>query len=133
MKKQYLIILLFICLLPSISEAQRIRARWKAYRFEWSGGLGASNFLGELGGANKVGTHGFKDFEFKFLDESLDAQYKEEMRLSSIVRYASLLSVWIACMGLFGLATLAVTQRMKEIGIRKVLGAKFHSRKMHLY
>ena len=65
MKKHYLIALLLITLIPSISEAQRIRARWKAYRFEWSGGIGASNFLGELGGANQVGTHGFRDFEFK--------------------------------------------------------------------
>ena len=65
MKKQYLLVLLLILLLPSFSEAQRIRARWKAYRFEWSGGIGASNFLGELGGANQVGTNGFKDLEFK--------------------------------------------------------------------
>lgn len=65
MKKQHLIAILLITLLPSFSEAQRLKARWKAYRFEWSGGLGASNFLGELGGANNVGTHGFKDFEFK--------------------------------------------------------------------
>ena len=65
MKKIYLIVLLFITLTPSLTQAQRIRARWKAYRYEWSGGLGASNFLGELGGANQIGTHGFKDFEFK--------------------------------------------------------------------
>ena len=51
-------------MLPAFSNAQRVRARWKAYRFEWSGGIGASNFLGELGGANNVGTHGFKDLEF---------------------------------------------------------------------
>ena len=65
MKKHCLFILLLILLLPAYSHAQRVRARWKAYRYEWSGGIGASNFLGELGGANQVGTHGFKDFEFK--------------------------------------------------------------------
>lgn len=48
----------------SVSEAQRLRARWKAYRYEWSFGLGASNFLGELGGANAIGTNGLKDLEF---------------------------------------------------------------------
>ena len=64
MKKHSLFILLLILLLPAFSNAQRVRARWKAYRFEWSGGIGASNFLGELGGANNVGTHGFKDLEF---------------------------------------------------------------------
>ena len=49
--------------------------------------------------------------------------YQEEQRLGTIVRYASVLSIFIACMGLFGLATLVVARRTKEIGIRKVLGA----------
>jgi putative ABC transport system permease protein len=49
--------------------------------------------------------------------------YREEQRLSTIVKYASGLSIFVACMGLFGLATLVVTRRTKEIGIRKVLGA----------
>lgn len=64
-----------------------------------------------------------QDFEYKFLDETIAAQYKAEERTSSIVKIASGLSIFIACMGLFGLATLAVTRRTKEIGIRKVLGA----------
>ncbi|MEP7323928.1 MAG: ABC transporter permease [Saprospiraceae bacterium] len=72
-------------------------------------------------------TAGNQDFDYKFLDASLDAQYKDEKRLGSIVRYASLLSLFISCLGLFGLATLSVVQRMKEIGIRKVLGANIPS------
>jgi putative ABC transport system permease protein len=64
-----------------------------------------------------------QDFDYKFLDESLAAQYEAEQRTNSIVKIASGLSIFIACMGLFGLATLAVTRRTKEIGIRKVLGA----------
>src|SRR6185436_12080120 len=48
-------------------------------------------------------------------------------RTNSIVQIASALSILIACMGLFGLATLAVTRRTKEIGIRKVLGASVGS------
>ena len=70
---------------------------------------------------------GSQDFSFRFLDESLNAQYKEEQRLGSIVRYASLLSIFISCLGLFGLVTLAVVRRTKEIGIRKVLGANISS------
>ncbi len=66
---------------------------------------------------------GSQDFDYRFLDESLNSQYQSEMRLNSIVRLASLLSIWIACMGLFGLVTLAVVRRTKEIGIRKVMGA----------
>jgi len=66
---------------------------------------------------------GDQDFEYKFLDDQLNAAYEQEQRLGKIVRYASLLSIFIACMGLFGLATLVVVRRTKEIGIRKVLGA----------
>jgi putative ABC transport system permease protein len=66
---------------------------------------------------------GDQDFEYSFLDDALSAAYEQEQRLSKIVRYASLLSIFIACMGLFGLATLVVVRRTKEIGIRKVLGA----------
>lgn len=64
-----------------------------------------------------------QDFEFKFLDESIASLYKAEQRTSTIVKIASALSIFIACMGLFGLATLTVARRTKEIGIRKVLGA----------
>ena len=71
MKKHYLLILTIILLSTSLSDAQRIRARWKAYRFEWSGGIGASNFLGELGGANQIGTNGFKDLEFSATRQAL--------------------------------------------------------------
>ena len=64
-----------------------------------------------------------QDFEYSFLDESLAAQYQNEQRSKTIVNIASLLSIFIACMGLFGLATLTVARRTAEIGIRKVLGA----------
>ena len=66
---------------------------------------------------------GDQDFEYRFLDESINRMYREEQRLGTIFRYASALSIFIACMGLFGLATLVVARRTKEIGIRKVLGA----------
>jgi putative ABC transport system permease protein len=65
-----------------------------------------------------------EDFEYKFLDDTLAASYQQEERLSKIVQYASVLSIFIACLGLFGLATLVVARRTKEIGIRKVLGAE---------
>jgi putative ABC transport system permease protein len=66
---------------------------------------------------------GDSDFDYNFLDEALGAAYQQEQRLGSIVRYVSFLAIFIACMGLFGLATLVVVRRTKEIGIRKVLGA----------
>jgi putative ABC transport system permease protein len=65
-----------------------------------------------------------QDFEYHFLDDAVAAQYEQEQRTSTMIRYASALSIFIACMGLFGLATLSVARRTKEIGIRKVLGAR---------
>jgi putative ABC transport system permease protein len=64
-----------------------------------------------------------QNFEYHFLDESLASAYAQEQKSSTVVKLASLLSIFIACMGLLGLATLTVTRRTKEIGIRKVLGA----------
>ena len=62
-------------------------------------------------------------FKYSFLDESLDNFYKAERRWSSIIGWAGGISVFLACLGLFGLAALAAVNRTKEIGIRKVLGA----------
>jgi putative ABC transport system permease protein len=62
-------------------------------------------------------------FKYEFLDESLDRFYKSESRWSSIVGWAGGISIFLACLGLFGLAALAAVNRNKEIGIRKVLGA----------
>jgi putative ABC transport system permease protein len=62
-------------------------------------------------------------FKYNFLDESLDNFYKAERKWSNILGWAGGISVFLACLGLFGLAALAAINRTKEIGIRKVLGA----------
>ena len=64
-----------------------------------------------------------RPFTFAFLDQQINRQYREEQRWLQIVWYASGFGILIACLGLFGLASLSVSQRTKEIGIRKVLGA----------
>lgn len=64
-----------------------------------------------------------KPFTYSFLNEDLAGQYMTEQRWTRIVTAAAILAIVIACLGLFGLATLSVTRRTKEIGIRKVLGA----------
>jgi putative ABC transport system permease protein len=61
--------------------------------------------------------------EYSFLDDAFDRLYRNEERLGKIFIYFSLITVFIACLGLFGLASFAAEQRTKEIGIRKVLGA----------
>jgi putative ABC transport system permease protein len=62
-------------------------------------------------------------FKYSFLDEDLDRFYRAEARLGNIVSWAGGISIFLACLGLFGLVALAVANRRKEIGIRKVLGA----------
>ncbi len=64
-----------------------------------------------------------REFRYFFLDDELDRQYWKEERLSRILGYATLLAIFIACLGAFGLTALAVARRTREIGIRKVLGA----------
>jgi putative ABC transport system permease protein len=62
-------------------------------------------------------------FEYHFLDDQLALFYIEDQRSQTILSRVALASVFIACLGLFGLATYAAEQRLKEIGVRKVLGA----------
>jgi ABC-type antimicrobial peptide transport system permease subunit len=62
-------------------------------------------------------------FSYYFYDESLKAQYSAEQRMETIFKYFSFLAILIASLGLFGLASFSAAQRIKEIGIRKVLGA----------
>ena len=64
-----------------------------------------------------------RPFEYSFLDETIDEQYKAEAGLGKIFGYFSGLAVLIACLGLFGLASFTAERRTKEIGLRKVLGA----------
>ena len=62
-------------------------------------------------------------FEYTFLDGEFQKNYIAETRLSTIVGYFTFIAILISCLGLFGLASFNVEQRVKEIGIRKVLGA----------
>ena len=62
-------------------------------------------------------------FEFSFLDETLENQYRTEIRINNILNYFTFLAVLLSCLGLFGLTSFIAEQRTKEIGVRKVLGA----------
>ena len=64
-----------------------------------------------------------QSFEYSFLDETLNSLYSRERKLGSIFTYFSLLAIIIACLGVLGLSVYSIQQRIKEIGIRKVLGA----------
>jgi putative ABC transport system permease protein len=61
--------------------------------------------------------------DYKFLDENFAAMYKSEDKLSTLLWIFTVMAIFVGCMGLFGLAAFSAEQRVKEIGIRKVLGA----------
>ena len=62
-------------------------------------------------------------FSYSFLDQRFDKTYRSEQNIGVILGIFSGLTIFVACLGLFGLATFTAAQRVKEIGIRKVLGA----------
>jgi putative ABC transport system permease protein len=85
-------------------------------------GVNIPNTIKSIGAAWKTA---FPDgvFQFKFFDEQIDAYYKAEERLFHLFEIFAGMAMLISCLGLWGLASFASQQRLKEIGIRKVLGA----------
>jgi len=82
-----------------------------------------------LGGLKKIYAQYDRQtpFSYQFLDDAFDSQYKAEDRLAGLFGIFTGITIVIACLGLFALATFAAEQRLKEIGIRKVLGASIAS------
>jgi putative ABC transport system permease protein len=66
-------------------------------------------------------------FEFEFLDKTYDKLYKSDVQFENIINSFSVIAIFIACLGLLGLVSLSVERRIKEIGIRKILGATVNS------
>jgi putative ABC transport system permease protein len=66
---------------------------------------------------------GYMPFEYRFLDEDYNRVYRGEQRLGAVMNVFSLIAIVLAALGLFGLSSYVAQQRVKEIGIRKVLGA----------
>ncbi|MCJ7581425.1 MAG: hypothetical protein MUP98_12940 [Candidatus Aminicenantes bacterium] len=66
-------------------------------------------------------------FAYSFLDDDFDSLYRQEKQRGKVFIVFSILAIFIACLGLFGLASFTAEQRTKEIGIRKVLGASVES------
>jgi ABC-type antimicrobial peptide transport system permease subunit len=66
-------------------------------------------------------------FDFKFMDDDYQRLYAAEQRVSVLTKYFAGLAILISCLGLFGLAAFTAERRMKEIGIRKVLGSSMLS------
>jgi putative ABC transport system permease protein len=69
--------------------------------------------------------HTFPDyvFEYKFTDDRIADFYKDERQLSALYKMFAVIAIFLSCLGLYGLASFMAVQRVKEVGIRKVLGA----------
>ena len=66
-------------------------------------------------------------FEYHFLDQEYDAMYRTEQRTGNILNVFTAVTIFISCLGLFGLAVFTTKQRFKEVSIRKVMGASVGS------
>lgn len=64
-----------------------------------------------------------ENFDYYFIDNKLKANYLSETRMGTLFKYFSLLVIFIACLGLYGLTAFTIEQKIKEIGIYKVMGA----------
>ncbi len=64
-----------------------------------------------------------REFNYYFVDDNFRQQYPEEDKMQTIYLFFGMMAIFVACLGLYGLASFAIEQRTKEIGIRKVLGA----------
>ena len=95
---------------------------------------GSGQWLIKLSGRDLPGTIAFlekkwkelapyRPFEYRFLDDDFNAMYQSELRLGRILDLFAGIAIVLACLGLFGLSSYAAQQRVREIGIRKVLGA----------
>jgi len=73
-----------------------------------------------------------KPFDYAFLDDQFDGLYKADKKVSTLILVFSVIAILISCLGLFALAAFTAQQRIKEIGIRKVLGATVPNIVAHL-
>ena len=87
--------------------------------------LETTEFNQVLSGLEKVWDQSYPDkiLEYQFLDDQLDRQYKAEFRMAEVFKLFTVLAIIISCLGLFGLSTHTAQVKLKEISIRKILGA----------
>ncbi|HEX5025025.1 MAG TPA: ABC transporter permease [Agriterribacter sp.] len=87
--------------------------------------IGGGNVTGAIASLEKTWQKFFPEtpFDYTFLDDSYTRLYESEQKQASLFTSFSFIAILIACLGLFGLSAFAISQRVKEIGVRKVLGA----------
>jgi ABC-type antimicrobial peptide transport system permease subunit/AraC-like DNA-binding protein len=87
--------------------------------------LATTNISSTMQSVKKIFEQTFPDFvyEYKFLDDKIEGFYKQENQLAQLYKIFAAIAIFLSCLGLYGLASFMAVQRIKEVGIRKVLGA----------
>ncbi|MBA2561488.1 MAG: FtsX-like permease family protein, partial [Chitinophagaceae bacterium] len=87
--------------------------------------LATTNIASTLQSVKTIWEQTFPNFvyEYKFLDDKIESFYKQENQLAQLYKIFAAIAIFLSCLGLYGLASFMAVQRIKEVGIRKVLGA----------
>jgi ABC-type antimicrobial peptide transport system permease subunit len=87
--------------------------------------LSATNIPATMHSIEKIWSAVYPDFvfDYQFLDAKIGSFYKQESQLSQLYKIFAIIAIFLSCLGLYGLASFMAVQRIKEVGIRKVLGA----------
>ncbi len=91
--------------------------------------LATTNISSTMQSVKKIWEQTFPDYvyEYKFLDDKIESFYKQENQLAQLYKIFAAIAIFLSCLGLYGLASFMAVQRIKEVGIRKVLGASVSS------
>ncbi|WP_121355018.1 ABC transporter permease [Flavisolibacter nicotianae] len=87
--------------------------------------LATTNIAATMQSIKKIWEQTFPNYvyEYRFLDEKIAGFYKQEVQLAQLYKLFAAIAIFLSCLGLYGLASFMAVQRVKEVGIRKVLGA----------
>jgi len=87
--------------------------------------LATTNISSTMQSVKKIWEQAFPDYvyEYRFLDDKIESFYKQESQLAQLYKIFAAIAIFLSCLGLYGLASFMAVQRIKEVGIRKVLGA----------
>ena len=91
--------------------------------------LETKNIASTLESVKTVWEQTFPNFvyEYRFLDDKIESFYKQESQLASLYKIFAVIAILLSCLGLYGLVSFMAVQRVKEVGVRKVLGASVAS------
>lgn len=104
-------------------------ANWKRRYNTASIRIASADIRNVVGGIEKIWGEAFPEFvfEYEFMDDKIAGFYKQESMLYNLYTCFAAIAIFLSCLGLYGLASFMAVQRLKEVGIRKVLGASIQS------